>query len=88
MLRTHKPPSNSPSLPSTEGSSVPDCVEDKTINMLTAGNLVGAAPHIVAPRGVLVRVSPAGPFGAVALLPSRIKTCMIQSCYAPNFDAF
>lgn len=27
------------------------------------------------------------PWGA-ALLPSRIKASMIQTCYAPNFDAF
>ena len=45
------------------------------------------APGVAASHGVLARASLARPFGG-ALLPSRIKASMIQSCYAPNFDAF
>lgn len=46
-------------------------------------NLLPLSPGAVAPYGVITR-----PLGGAALLPSRIKASMIQSCYAPNFDAF
>lgn len=41
------------------------------------------SPGVAASCRVIAR-----PLGGAALLPSRIKASMIQSCYAPNFDAF
>lgn len=46
-------------------------------------NLLPLSPGAVASYGVIAR-----PLGGAALLPSRIKASMIQSCYAPNVDAF
>lgn len=46
-------------------------------------NLLPLSPGPVASYGVTAR-----PIVGAALLPSRIKASMIQSCYAPNFDAF
>lgn len=46
-------------------------------------NLLPLSPGAAASYGVITR-----PLEGAALLPSRIKASMIQSCYAPNFDAF
>lgn len=59
------------------------------VKLQTAGQtcLYPLAPGVAASHRVLAGVPMQDCLG-VALLPSRIKASMIQSCYAPNFDAF